>query len=173
MNFTIRDDGTMKTLEEINANRSSEVLEAFWEVLAYEYRDKTFLLLIVFCIIWQQGRKKNLLIEMVGDVPISNSMLSLRVFIASTTSISCVKFFQIDIQQNVYSYQTNALVATILIIGLTVYMYTICQDYIKDLIDEELNDKSSYAAAASKKSTQEIVKKIKHNQKEMIEIKRK
>lgn len=62
--------------------------------------------------------------------------------------------------------------ALTLIIGLVAYMYTICHNYLKSLIDDELNDKSSVAVAKTKSSTVEIVRKIKANQKEIIEIKK-
>lgn len=86
--------------------------------------------------------------------------------------MSMVIVYQVKFQTTVYSYQTNALVATTLVIGLTVYMYTICHNYLSSLIDDELNDKSSFAAAQTKRSTVEIVRKIKQNQKEIIEIKK-
>lgn len=68
LNFTLNEDGTRKSMEQIQADRSSMVPVVFWEVLEYEYMDKTCLLLIVFCIIWQQGRKINNALEDHGVV---------------------------------------------------------------------------------------------------------
>lgn len=57
-----------------------------------------------------------------------------------------------------YAYQTNAIVALILMIGLVIYMYSICNNYLGDLIHDEDSGKSSYQEAQS--NSTDIVKRL-------------
>lgn len=60
-----------------------------------------------------------------------------------------------------YAYQTYLIVALTLIFGLVVYMYSICRDYLKQLISDEDNDTSAYGKAKFDVNTQMIVQRIK------------
>lgn len=57
--------------------------------------------------------------------------------------------------------------ALVLIGGLTIYMYSICNNYLHDLIDDELNNLSSFAKQQSKKSTVDIVNRLQNYKKEI------
>jgi hypothetical protein len=82
--------GKPKTAE--NLEKANLVPVVFFEVLTYEFGDKTFLLLIVFCIIWQSGRSQNDSLDSAG-VFNSNNLVGLRIFISSSIGISILILF--------------------------------------------------------------------------------
>lgn len=69
-------------------------MKVFFEVIDYDYMDKSCLLLIVFCIIWQQGRKINDQ-NMNHGVGNSNKVLGARIFMASSLGMSVVVVYQV------------------------------------------------------------------------------
>lgn len=100
--------------------------------MTYEFSDKTFILLVIFCIIWQKPVQE-------GEpwFKSDNMITGIRVFIASTIGVTMLSCETIIYQKNLYKYQTGALVSLFLIITLVVYMYSICSSYLEELIDDE------------------------------------
>jgi len=86
-------------------------------------------LLIVFCIIWQDGGGNTSLMN--------NNGQAFRMFISATIGICMFSVISVLKQKNLYANETNALVAMVLISALVVYMYIICKQYLGILIDEE------------------------------------
>lgn len=66
--------------------------------------------------------------------------------------------------KNVYSLQTNALVAIILIIALVIYMYLMCRGYLSILAQDELNKKEREGVHVVT-NTNDLLQKIKKDQK--------
>lgn len=90
------EEGKPETIE--NLVRSDEVPNAFFEIMSFEVGDKTFLLLIVFCIIWQKGQEPKQdddLGDQTSEDTWKNNLQGLRIFINSTIGICLVNLISI------------------------------------------------------------------------------
>jgi len=101
--------------------------------MKYEFGDKTFLLLVLFCFIWQNTKGP----DNKGLCTYDRNIQALRIFSSSTIGICVVAIIALYKENNIYSLQTNALVAIALIVALVVYMYLMCVGYLTILNEDE------------------------------------
>jgi uncharacterized membrane protein len=137
-------------------------------VLKCEFGDKTFLLLILFCVIWQKDEKDD------ENTPIhrNNYFMGLRLLIFSNIGISIVTGMNILKTKNIYAYQSGFIVAVVLMIALCMYMYSICQKFLDKLITDEKSGHTSHDKVEQNLRRKDIIKKLKDDQKKIVEIRK-
>jgi hypothetical protein len=152
---------------------STDKSDALKEVFKYSLFDKTYLLIFVFCIIWQSPSAD-------GGVLSNNRnhIQGLRIFIASSVGIIFMNVEVVTYQKNLFRFQTGMMVAFVLIISLVVYMYNICHSYLSNMIEDEkqaltdLNSMRLSKVSSNINNTNDIIKNIKDDCKRMQTIRK-
>lgn len=130
-----------------------------------ETGDKTFLLTFLFCLILQHDNAAH------QRGYNSNLSIAIRIFLSSVVGICLVMTYSVLQQKQIYAYETNAVVAVVLLLTLIYYLHMICKVQLTSLALEEHLESMSLKFKQNKRKTIEIIQRVKTNQKNMSIIK--
>ena len=122
---------------------SDDVYSVIKEVIAAEFKDKTFCLIIIFTLSWTNWRAKNFSrIHYHPDgkvhyVEKQYSVHPIRVLLDALIGVCLITLYNVFQQTNLYENASKLICSMLLVSFLVFYMYSLCNYQIENLIGVE------------------------------------